>query len=139
MELNLKEIPCIIADDLTDEQIKAFRLADNKVSEKSEWNIDLLGDELDEILNIDMTEFGFDGTLLDSDDYGTDFELPSGDKKSLTDISFSLTQEQADFINEALKDMKGTKEYKDFHYEENQNSNGNAIYLIVDQWEKLRK
>lgn len=59
LELDLKEVPCIVADDLTDEQIKAFRLADNKVGEKSQWNLDLLNDELQEILGIDMDEFGF--------------------------------------------------------------------------------
>ena len=42
IELKLKEVPCIIADDLTEEQIKAFRLADNKVAEKAEWDMDLL-------------------------------------------------------------------------------------------------
>ena len=52
-------VPCIIADDLTEEQVKAFRLADNKVSEFSEWDFDLLQDELKNILNIDMSEFGF--------------------------------------------------------------------------------
>ena len=41
-ELEIDHIPCVIADDLTDEQIKAFRLADNKVAEWSEWDIDLL-------------------------------------------------------------------------------------------------
>lgn len=46
--LRLKTVPCIIADDLNDEQIKAFRLADNKVSEKSEWDFDLLYEELRE-------------------------------------------------------------------------------------------
>ena len=59
-KLKLKEIPCIIADDLTEEQIKAFRLADNKVGELAEWDFDLLSDELDGILDIDMSEFGFD-------------------------------------------------------------------------------
>lgn len=44
-KLGLKEVPCIIADDLTPEQIKAFRLADNKVAE-SDWDNDLLGEEL---------------------------------------------------------------------------------------------
>lgn len=58
--LKLKTVPCIIADDLNDEQIKAFRLADNKVSEKSEWDFDLLYEELDGIFDIDMEEFDFD-------------------------------------------------------------------------------
>lgn len=59
-KLGLKEVPCIVADDLTDEQIKAFRLADNKVSEKAEWDFDLLGDEMEDIFDIDMTVFGFE-------------------------------------------------------------------------------
>lgn len=65
MELGLEEVPCIIADDLTDEQIKAYRLADNKVSEKSEWDYELLTEELNDILNVDMKEFGFLDTDID--------------------------------------------------------------------------
>ena len=59
-KLGLEIVPCVIADDLTEEQIKAYRLADNKVSELAEWDIDLLGEELDDIFNIDMSDFGFD-------------------------------------------------------------------------------
>lgn len=58
-KLGLKTVPCIIADDLTDEQIKAFRLADNKVSEFAEWDNRKLKKELDGIFNIDMSDFGF--------------------------------------------------------------------------------
>ena len=60
LELGLEEVPCIIADDLNEEQIKAFRLADNKVSEKAQWDYELLDEELNDILNIDMEDFGFD-------------------------------------------------------------------------------
>ena len=59
-KLGLEVVPCVIADDLTEEQIKAYRLADNKVSELAEWDIDLLGEELDGIFDIDMSDFGFD-------------------------------------------------------------------------------
>ena len=59
MELGLEEVPIIVADDLTEEQVNAFRLADNKVSEKSEWNTELLSEELEKILNINMDDFGF--------------------------------------------------------------------------------
>ena len=59
-ELGIKDIPCIIADDLTEEQVKAFRLADNKVSEKSQWDFSKLDEELDSILDIDMSLFDFD-------------------------------------------------------------------------------
>lgn len=59
-QLGLTEIPCIIADDLTEEQVRAFRLADNKTSELAEWDFDLLDRELDSITDIDMSDFGFD-------------------------------------------------------------------------------
>lgn len=71
-ELGLKEVPCIIADDLTDEQIKAFRLADNKVSEQSQWDFNLLDEELND-LDIDMEVFGFlKEEKLDLDDFFED-------------------------------------------------------------------
>ena len=59
-KLGLKQVPCIVADDLTPEQIKAFRLADNKTSELAEWDMDKLDIELGEIPDIDMSAFGFD-------------------------------------------------------------------------------
>lgn len=64
-ELELEEVPCIIADDLTPEQVKAFRLADNKVGELAEWDFDLLDLELEELenVNFDMEGFGFEFNL----------------------------------------------------------------------------
>ena len=60
LKLGLETVPCIVADDLSDEQIKAFRLADNKVSEKAEWDFEILSGELDDIINLDMDSFGFE-------------------------------------------------------------------------------
>ena len=60
LELGLKEVPCVIADDLTDEQIKAFRIADNKTNDMASWNDDLLGLEMKDLLGeFDMTDYGF--------------------------------------------------------------------------------
>lgn len=59
-KIGLKTVPCVIADDLTDEQVKAFRLADNKTAEFAEWDFDLLNDEIKDISDIDMSEFGFE-------------------------------------------------------------------------------
>lgn len=57
----LKQVPTICLEDLTPEQIKAYRLADNKLNE-SEWQYDLLDEEIQELLeqDIDMSLFGFD-------------------------------------------------------------------------------
>lgn len=64
--LGLDVVPCIVADDLTDEQIKAFRLADNKTGEFAEWDIEKLDEEL-AALDFDMSLFGFE----DGDDKAT--------------------------------------------------------------------
>ena len=71
--LGMAEVPCIVADDLTEAQVKALRLADNKVAEFSDWEMDLLGEELGElaeISDIDMGDFGFD--LSEFDNIGMD-------------------------------------------------------------------
>lgn len=70
--LGLKNVPVIIADDLTDEQVKAFRLADNKTSEIAEWNFELLLGELSEIQGLDMTMFGFEDEDYQLDDIRED-------------------------------------------------------------------
>lgn len=54
-KLGLEKVPCIVADDLSEEQIRAFRLADNKTAELADWDEDLLAQELAEIMDIDMT------------------------------------------------------------------------------------
>ena len=58
--LGMTTLPCIVADDLTPEQVKAFRIADNKVGELATWDLEKLDIELNEITDIDMAEFGFD-------------------------------------------------------------------------------
>lgn len=73
-KLGLKEVPCIIADDLSDEQIKAFRLADNKVGEQAKWDNNLLNIELDDI-TIDMKDFGFDLSIEEKEEEG-EVEFP---------------------------------------------------------------
>lgn len=84
LELGLKEVPCIIADDLTEEQIKAFRLADNKVSEQASWNFDLLEEEL-ENLDIDMEQYGFDKIEdINFEDFYEDNEVKKEEEKKQT-------------------------------------------------------
>lgn len=63
-KLGIESVPCVRADDLTEEQIKALRLADNKTNE-SEWDFDILSGELNDIFDIDMEQFGFEVMLAD--------------------------------------------------------------------------
>jgi site-specific DNA-methyltransferase (adenine-specific) len=90
-KLHLASIPCVVADDLTDEQIKAYRLADNKVSEDSEWDIDLLAEELNGIIDIDMSDFGFldiedDSDIEDAQEDNFTAEIPDEPKAKYGDI-----------------------------------------------------
>ena len=69
-KLGLDTVPCIVADDLTPGQIRAFRLADNKVSESSKWDWKELENELRELQDseIDMSLFGFDMPLPEDEE-----------------------------------------------------------------------
>ena len=58
-KLGLESVPCIMADDLTEQQIKAFRLADNKTAELATWDLEKLEIELESIEDLEMTDFGF--------------------------------------------------------------------------------
>ena len=89
-KLGLDEVPVIVADDLSDEQVKAFRLADNKTAELAEWNFDLLETELAGISEIDMSAFGFDmetfaeSSVVEEDDYSGD--VPDVPRTQLGDL-----------------------------------------------------
>lgn len=83
-KLGIDKIPCIRADDLSEEQIKAFRLADNKVSELATWDFGKLDEELAEI-HIDMEDFGFEIKEPEAD------EGYYGDERERTINSVNLT------------------------------------------------
>lgn len=90
-KLKLKTVPVIIADDLTEEQVRAFRLADNKVAEIAQWDIELLLSEIESVDNLDMTLFGF----TDSDYTLDDFE----DEETGTDISEDEIESEGDSVS----------------------------------------
>lgn len=92
-KLGLKQVPVIVADDLTPEQVKAFRLANNKTGELAQWDMAKLGIELEGIGEIDMGEFGFDidfGGIdlsdmnIEGDDY--EQEIPAEPKSKTGEI-----------------------------------------------------
>lgn len=72
--LGLETVPCIVADDLTPEQVKAFRLADNKTAEMAEWDLELLDAELLELADFNMEQFGFEiePPAVTDDDFDAD-------------------------------------------------------------------
>lgn len=89
-KLGLAEVPCIIADDLTPDQIKAFQLADNKTAELAEWDFEFLQLELDEI-KLDMSDFGFDTTPEPGEPYEDNYKPePPADPKTKPGELFKL-------------------------------------------------
>ena len=94
-QLHIDEVPCIIADDLSDEELKAFRLADNKVSELAEWDWNKLDAELTDI-DFDMSDFGFDFNTIDEENNkfdDADTEYHDINDKTIIAIEFDTEQE----------------------------------------------
>ena len=84
-KLGIEDIPCIVADDLSEEQIKAFRLADNKVGEIAEWDFSQLEDELSKI-DMDMSVFGFGDIEIDEDVEIVEDEMPETPEEPRTKL-----------------------------------------------------
>lgn len=136
-QLKMKEVPCVCVDDLTEEQVKALRIVDNK-SNESEWDLDILPDELAEL---DFSGFDFDFGLEDEgedyspDEFGDDFTLPDGDKPEICQMTFTLHKQQKELIEYAISIVKDnvTETFG------NTNGNGNALYEVVKEWAEQRK
>lgn len=127
--------PCIVLD-LNKKQEKKLNIILNSqaISGKYDQN------KLDSILNDLKLDDDFKDLRLDllmginADDYDTDFELPSGDKAPFQQMTFTLADEQAEQIKNAIAQIKQSEEYKYVETMGNENSNGNALYLIIMQW-----
>jgi hypothetical protein len=138
-ELGYKEVPdewVKSAKDLTEDEIRRFIIADNVGFGEHDW--EMLANEwnVEELGNWGLDIPGFD---LNADEHGTDFELPDGDKAPFQQMTFTLADEQATQIKNAIEDIKGTEEYKYAETMGNENSNGNALYLIIMQWAEQKK
>jgi len=135
-EVGLKELPIILADDWTEEQKAEFLIKDNVGF--GEWDWDQLTSEWDAEK---LDDWGLDlpGFDLNADELGTDFSLPEGDKAPFQQMTFTLADEQAEQIKNAIADIKETEEYKYAETMGNENTNGNALYLIIMQWAEQRK
>ena len=133
--LNYDEVAVIRAEHLTPAQVKAYRIADNRLAEFGEWDEDLLKLEF-----IELEEMGFNYLKLDFDfklDIPTideveeiDPDLPSGDREQIQSMSFVVSDEQHEIIEKAIK------EAKEFSPDDpmgiNKNKNGNALFYVCE-------
>ena len=134
-KLGVKEVDCVIVDlNEADEKELNIRLNANT----GDWDWEMLANEWDAD---ELEEWGLDlpGFEIDADELGEEFSLPDGDKAPFQQMTFTLADEQAEQIKNAIADIKQTEEYKYAETMGNENSNGNALYLIVMQWAEQRK
>ena len=123
--------------DLDTPEGRELALADNQTSKVNfELDFEMLTSELEDAV---IEEWGVDVGFSDSDDLGTDFSLPDGDKAPFQQMTFTIADEQAEQIKNAIADIKKTEEYKYCETFGNENSNGNALYLIIMQWAEQKK
>ena len=132
--LGLKNVPCVIADELTEEQVRAFRLVDNKVGELAEWDVDLLPLELADIAE-DLSVFGFES--ISEEEFGEEFTLDSGEKKPYQQISLTLHDKQAELIMSCIEYVHANGEVGETFG--NENRKGNGVYEVMRQWAEQRK
>ena len=137
-DIGYKEIPdewVKRADELTEVEKQEFIVKDNVGFGEWDWQ------ELSNWDSEKLNEWGVDviGFDVDVNKLGEGFNLPDGDKAPFQQMTFTLADEQATVIKNAIDDIKATDEYKYSETMGNENSNGNALYLIVSQWAGQRK
>ena len=118
---------------LTVHEEREYRLRDNKIAE-SEWDKELLVPELKELVDegANLLDMGFneDDLILDPDALSDGFSLADGDRSPYQNMTFTFADEQAERIKEAM----GLAPENLFDNFGNENSNGNKLYAIVEQW-----
>jgi hypothetical protein len=133
-EAGYKEVAIEIVD-WTEQQQKEFIVKDNVGY--GEWDWSDLANNWD---SEQLEEWGLDiPGFSDVEDLGENFSLPDGDKAPFQQMTFTLADEQATQIKNAIDEIKGTEEYKYAETMGNENSNGNALYLIIMQWAEQKK
>lgn len=136
-KLNLANVPTITLTGLSEAQKKAYIIADNKLALNAGWDEELLRVEFDELkeLNFDLTLTGFSLDEINQFNFDADEidlpDLPDGDKEPFQQKTFTLHDEQAEIVDNAIMLAKTNPL---FHTGLNENSNGNALALICEQW-----
>lgn len=139
-ELGFNDVPCkVLPADTPTKKLREIAIKDNTPFGNDD--MDILANEWDEG---ELVEWGmelpqFDGTNVSPDDFGDQFALKDGDKEPFQQMTFTMADEQAELIKNAITDCKTLEEYKYLETFGNENTNGNALYLIVSQWANARK
>lgn len=138
LEMGLSQVPVITAKGWTDQQKRAYVIADNKLSLNAGWEESTLRLELEALgaHEFDLALLGFDDSELqalrfDNDSAAEMPNLPEGDKGEYSQKTFSLHNSQMELVEQAIeraKEMGGGESTI------NENGNGNALAFICGQW-----
>ncbi|AOF53702.1 hypothetical protein BKG91_03440 [Rodentibacter caecimuris] len=136
-KLNLESVPAVRLVGLTKAQRKAYIIADNQLALNAGWDLDMLRVEVEQLSELDfnLSLIGFENDVLDKLlDIGAEMPvLPDGGKDPFQRKTFTLHDEQAQVVDDAILKAK-TSPLIDTGL--NENSNGNAIAYICEQWLK---
>ncbi len=137
--LEMTEVPVMVADWLTSEQVRAYRLADNRLNE-SEWDMALVMQELRALPAplVDLTGFGDLGINLDPNALDDKFSLGEKGRNGFQQMTFTLSDAQADALKQALKDARLEDGFEEMDPDGNENKNGLALAYIVKSWLEQR-
>ena len=137
-KLGIDELPVIEASHLTEAQRRAYVIADNRLALDAGWDDEMLRVEFAELAeaDFDLTLTGFNLDEIDALDFDDDAEaempeLADGDKEPYQQKTFTLHDEQAAIVDDAIT-LARTNPTADTGL--NENSNGNALALICQQW-----
>jgi hypothetical protein len=134
LQAGFKEVWIEQVTNWTDKQKKEFVIKDNVGF--GEWDWDVLGNNytFEELENWGLDVNTFDIRDIETSD---EFTLPDGDKEPFQQQTYTLADKQAVLIKNAITDIKKTEEFKYVETFGNENSNGNALYLLIFQWKKM--
>lgn len=136
VELGYKQVPVIKAMDLTPEQKQEFIIKDNIAFGEWDWDVLQTEWEMETLWDWGLDSGGFE---VDKNLFDTNFKLAEGDKSPFQQITFTLSDEQHTIVKNAMSDIKQTEEFKYCETFGNENSNGNALYLLIQQWAEQKK
>lgn len=130
-ELGYKEAECIILKGLSDEQKNAYRLVHNKLTMNSDWDLEKLELELFNLSSsFNLEDYGFEEITTDSEEFTTDFDLPSEENPQTRTITLSLCEDQYTICMSVIDYFKDKIEH-DFG---NNNKKSNALFEAVYLW-----
>ena len=137
-DLGWEKVPCcILPSNMPVDKLREMVIQDNNPFGEMDWN--MIANEWDVE---ELKDWGVDLPAewdVSPDGFGDDFSIPDGDKKPFQQMTFTFSDMEADLIKECIAIIKESSQFEEYDFGGNENANGNALYLIVKQWDAQKK